>query len=160
MQGVVRKLTTTTRLNKTKRLSKKMSYKQTKRINNPAKLKNILVVDDEDIILEVAKAMIQTMGHKIIVCGSGQEAIKIYKENWENIDLVIFDLIMPQFSGKETFEILKEINPQVKGILISGLQSGQEVQEILALGCSEFLPKPLEYLKLKKIIENILMIER
>ena len=111
----------------------------------------ILLVDDEKMVLEVSKEMLESMGYRVYVVGSGQEAIAVYMEKRNEIDLVILDMIMPGMSGGETFDRLREINSEVKVLLSSGYSLNGQAQIIMDRGCNGFLQKPfkMENLSLK-----------
>ena len=102
----------------------------------------ILVVDDEDIIRQLLTEMLQEMGFRILSACDGLEALEIYHANWQAIDLVIMDLIMPRLSGKETFHAMREINPDAQVILATGYSRETTIQEALEEGIVGFLQKP------------------
>jgi len=74
----------------------------------------VLFVDDEDMITEVAEDLLDLLGYKVLIAGSGKEAIRVYDENKERIDMVILDMIMPNMTGGVVYDGMKEINPEVK----------------------------------------------
>jgi PAS domain S-box-containing protein len=102
----------------------------------------ILLVDDEKMVMEVSKKMLESLGYKVYVAGSGQEAIAVYMEKGNKIDLVILDMIMPGISGGGTFDRLMEINPQIKILLSSGYSLNGQARDIMDRGCKGFLQKP------------------
>jgi CheY-like chemotaxis protein len=116
----------------------------------------ILLVDDEKMILEVSKELLEAMGYLVYAVGSGQKAIAVYMEKRNEIDLVILDMIMPGISGGETFDRLQEINPAVKVLLSSGYSITGQAQEILDRGCNGFLQKPFHPEKLSGKIREML----
>ncbi len=116
----------------------------------------ILLVDDETIILDVGKDMLKTLGYKVFLAPGGNEAIEIYRENSNEIDLVILDMIMPGMGGGETYKGLKSINPDIKVILSSGYNIGGEAAEIMKYGINDFIQKPFTMTKLSHTIRNIL----
>ncbi|TSA45490.1 MAG: response regulator, partial [Deltaproteobacteria bacterium] len=91
----------------------------------------ILLVDDEKMVLEVSKELLESMGYQVYPAGSGQEAIAVYMEKQKEINLVILDMIMPGMSGGETFDRLREINPGIKVLLSSGYSIEGQAQEIM-----------------------------
>ena len=117
---------------------------------------NILLVDDEDMILEVNKSMLEALGYKVLDVNSGEKAVKIYQKEKNNIDIVILDMIMPEMSGGKTFDRLKEINPDIKVILSSGYSLSGQAQEILDRGCSGFIQKPFNLNGLSRKIKEIM----
>lgn len=116
----------------------------------------ILLVDDEETIIDVMKEMMEILGYQVMIADNGWDALKIYEENKEDIDLVILDMIMPNISGGETFNGLKEINPQIKVILSSGYSLNSEAAGIMARGCKGFLQKPVNIAMLSQKIRNVL----
>jgi len=117
---------------------------------------NILLVDDEDMILEVNKSMLEALGYKVLDVNSGEKAVKIYQKEKNNIDIVLLDMIMPEMSGGKTFDRLKEINPDIKVILSSGYSLSGQAQEILDRGCSGFIQKPFNLNGLSRKIKEIM----
>ena len=102
----------------------------------------ILLVDDEQVIADVTSKLIANLGYNVIVARSGMEAINIYKEKRSRIDLIILDIVMPGMSGRETFEALSKINPEIKVILSSGYTLDENAQKLLKQGCCAFIQKP------------------
>lgn len=116
----------------------------------------ILIVDDEDMIINVSKELLENMGYKVLTAKSGKEGIKIYKENKDKIKLVILDMIMPDMGGGETFEQLKEIDPKIKVLLSSGYSIHEKATRLLARGCDGFLQKPFNIKQLSQKLREIL----
>jgi PAS domain S-box-containing protein len=112
---------------------------------------NILLVDDEQMILDIGKAMLVELGYHPLVARSGREALEIYARERERIDLVILDMIMPMMGGGDTYDRLKALNTGVKVLLASGYSLRGEAGQILKRGCNGFIQKPfnLEELSLK-----------
>jgi len=117
----------------------------------------ILLVDDEEMIVNVGEQMLDRLGYTVIIAKGGKEAIELYKENQEKIDMVILDMIMPDVDGKMAYEKLKEINPGIKVLLSSGYSVTGQAQEILDKGCNGFIQKPFNLkdlsLKLRSILD-------
>jgi two-component system, cell cycle sensor histidine kinase and response regulator CckA len=116
----------------------------------------ILLVDDEKMVLEVSKELLEFMGYQVYAAESGQEAIDLYLEKRDEIDLVILDMIMPGISGGETFDRLREINPGIKVLLSSGYSITGQAQEILDRGCNGFLQKPFDPERFSNKIRKLL----
>ena len=117
----------------------------------------ILLVDDEKMVLEVSKKVLESMGYRVYPAGSGQEAIAVYMEKQKEIDLVILDMIMPGISGGETFDRLREINPGIKVLLSSGYSIKGQAQEIMDRGCNGFLQKPFRLENLSRKVREMLV---
>jgi len=116
----------------------------------------ILIVDDEAIIRNLAKEMLEMLEYKVLLAENGIEAVKIYREKKDEIDLVLLDMIMPDMAGRETFFELKKINPDVKAILLSGFSQDDKANEILNEGVQGFIPKPFKMHELSRIIAGVL----
>jgi two-component system, cell cycle sensor histidine kinase and response regulator CckA len=116
----------------------------------------VLFVDDEDMIIEVTEELFEQLGYKILTARSGKEAIEIYKESKERIDIVLLDMIMPDMSGGETYDRMKDINPKVKVLLSSGYSINGQAAEILDRGCDGFIQKPFKIKELSKKLREIL----
>jgi len=116
----------------------------------------ILLVDDEKMVLEVSKEMLESLGYRVYAAGSGQEALAVYMEKRNEIDLVILDMIMPGISGGETFDRLRGINSAVRVLLSSGYSITGQARDILNRGCNGFLQKPFHLEKLSGKVREIL----
>ncbi len=116
----------------------------------------ILFVDDEPGIVEVALLILQRLGYTVISAPDGNTAIDIYQEKKEEIDIVIVDMIMPGFSGGDTFDALKKINPDLKVILSSGYSLNGQAQNILDKGCNGFIQKPFSMQNLSAKLREVL----
>ena len=115
----------------------------------------ILVVDDEDFIRELEIQMLSEEGHTVLSASDGHEATRIYSEKWKEIDLVIMDMIMPKMSGRETFFALKQINPDIKAIIMSGFSLNDDSEAVMKNGAAGFLQKPFDRNKLIETIDSI-----
>ncbi|MBW1696010.1 MAG: response regulator [Deltaproteobacteria bacterium] len=116
----------------------------------------VLLVDDEENVVEVGKAMLEHMGYRVLVARNGYEAVDVYKKYAEQIDLLILDMIMPGMGGGRTFDIIKEINASIKVLLSSGYSLNGEAAEILRRGCSGFIQKPFTLEELSEKINSVL----
>jgi len=116
----------------------------------------ILLVDDEDVIVDVGSEMLGVLGYKVSVARSGWEAIQIYKERKNEIDMVILDMIMPEMDGRETFDILKSIDPSVKVILSSGYSIDARTTSMMEQGCYGFIQKPYNMNTLSQKVQEVL----
>ncbi|MGD9107210.1 MAG: response regulator, partial [Desulfobacterales bacterium] len=116
----------------------------------------ILFVDDEDMIIQVGRNMIESLGYEVLIAENGKEAVEIYEKNVEKIDMVMLDIIMPVMDGTETYDKLKKINPDIKVLLSSGYGINGQATEILNRGCNGFIQKPFNMRALSKKIRYIL----
>src|SRR5215831_11647328 len=103
----------------------------------------ILLVDDDDVSRSAVQRMLERAGYTVRSTGQGSQAIGLYQA--ERADLVITDLIMPEKDGLEIIQELRQLDPQVRILAISG--GGRvEAEEYLSVarkfGAIEVLPKP------------------
>lgn len=116
----------------------------------------ILFVDDEETILDLGRQMLGALGYNVLLAGSGKEAMRVYREHQEEIDLVILDMIMPHMGGGETFDHMRNINRRVKVLLSSGYSLDGQAQEILNRGCDGFIQKPFDLKTLSGMLSDVL----
>lgn len=115
----------------------------------------VLLIDDEENIVEVTSEMLETMGYKVISAMSGNEAINVFKKNRNNIDILILDVIMPDMSGIETFDHIKNIRSDVKILLSSGYNREGAIDKLIKKGCDGFIQKPFNIEQLSEKISSI-----
>jgi len=116
----------------------------------------ILVVDDEVSVANVTKGMLQSLGYRVFVVGSGPDAIVTYAENKEKISLIILDMIMPGMSGRQTFKSLLDMNRNIKVILASGYSIEDKAQYLMESGCRGVLQKPFTIQNLSRKVRDVL----
>jgi two-component system cell cycle sensor histidine kinase/response regulator CckA len=116
----------------------------------------ILLVDDEQLIVDVCKEMLNELGYDVFVAHDGSEAIRIYKEHWKLIDMVILDMIMPGMTGPQVFGILKELNPAVRVLISSGYGLETKAEKIHEQGYAGFVQKPFNFQELSRKIRAAL----
>ncbi|MEE9567516.1 MAG: PAS domain S-box protein, partial [Desulfobacteria bacterium] len=116
----------------------------------------VLLVDDEEVILEVGQDLLEAMGYRVLIARDGKDAVKVYKKDWDEIDVVVMDMVMPNMGGGEAYDRIKEINPNAKVLLSSGFSIDGEAGEILERGCNGFIQKPFNMKKLARKIVEIL----
>jgi CheY-like chemotaxis protein len=102
----------------------------------------VLLVDDEEMVRAVVRGMLEGLGYRVWVAGSGEEAIELIGSQRGKIQLVILDVIMPGLSGGEVFDSLKRSDPSVKVLLSSGYSLDGEAKKIMDRGCDGFIQKP------------------
>lgn len=118
----------------------------------------ILFVDDEDMITDVGRQLLEKLGYTVLTAGSGREAVEIFQKHLNEISLVIIDMIMPGLNGGETYDELKKIDPNIKVLLASGYSINGLAQDILDRGCHGFIQKPFNIKTLSNKIRTVLAI--
>ena len=119
---------------------------------------SVLVVDDEQVIVEHIKEMLETLGYEVFTTLKGNKAIEIYEKKQDTISIVVLDMIMPEMSGSEVYQHLKKINPKVKVLLASGYTADEKALEILKDSSCGFIQKPFDIVhlshKVREVIES------
>jgi PAS domain S-box-containing protein len=110
--------------------------------NVVAGLGRVLLVDDEEGVRSALTDLLQSLGYSVVAFGRALEAVAHFKENWAGFDLLVLDLVLPDMSGRETLAVMREVNPDVKVLLVSGYTADEEIQKLLHSGTVEFLEKP------------------
>ncbi len=117
----------------------------------------ILVVDDEEPIRGLLRQAFEMNGYDVVEASNGSEAVRIFRE--DEIDLVITDIIMPNKEGLESIMDLKEIDPDVKIIAMSGggrLEPHSYLQMASKFGAKKVFPKPLSITLLLAAVKELL----
>jgi two-component system cell cycle sensor histidine kinase/response regulator CckA len=116
----------------------------------------ILIVDDEAPIREITRATLEAYGYRVITANDGSEAVALYAQNIEDINIVLMDMAMPNMDGLAGTRILRKINPKVKIIAASGLTEMEKLIKVEDSNANAFLPKPYTAEKLLKTIHKVL----
>jgi DNA-binding response OmpR family regulator len=116
----------------------------------------ILLVDDEPVVLDVGTLMIQKFGYKVLQATNGMEANQIFRDNADDICLVILDMILPDESGLDTCKKLKEIKSDLKVLHTSGLGRAQK-GDSLECDFDGFLQKPFRIEELSNTLKELLI---
>ncbi len=120
----------------------------------------ILVMDDEEVIRDVAAQMLQQLGYDVITAKDGVEAIALYKKEMENnspVNAVIIDLSVKEgMGGKEAMLELAKVDPYVRGIISSGYSNDPEMEEYERYGFCGVVDKPYTLKELSRVLEEVL----
>jgi PAS domain S-box-containing protein len=105
----------------------------------------ILVVDDEDYVRDIGGRMLARLGYTVLEAESGEAALATYQADPDNIDLILLDMTMPHMDGEETFRRLREIDPEVDVILMSGFNEVDATRRFAGRGLKGFVQKPFTF---------------
>lgn len=109
----------------------------------------ILMIDDEDLLLTMGETILSSYGYRVLTANSGQKALDLFYRCSKEIDLVITDLVMPQMSGREVVEKLREHTPEVKILCASGfIRNGNDDED-------RYLQKPFTSQDLLRKVKQI-----
>jgi PAS domain S-box-containing protein len=119
----------------------------------PGRGELILIVDDERVLRDLAKDILESHGYRVAAVASGEEALHFLEESGEKVALVILDVVMPGLGGAETLRRLRGFQRSLPVLLSSGLAAEPNVQQILEEGASGFIPKPYGIGELTRAVE-------
>ena len=115
----------------------------------------ILIVDDDDMVLAVLDRVLTIIyKYDVIKCNNVEEAIEIVKKENDRIDLVITDINMPGLNGIDFIKIIKNINPDIITLVITGYATTDNLIATLRAGAYNLIPKPFNNEELGLIVEK------
>ncbi|HKZ18247.1 MAG TPA: response regulator, partial [Geobacteraceae bacterium] len=119
----------------------------------------ILVMDDDEMIREIASEILHYLGYDVVVCDDGSEAVDLYrvaKESEEPFNAVIMDLtVAGGMGGREAMVKLLEIDPQVKGIVSSGYSNDPILARYRDYGFCAVMAKPYNVENFTEIVQKL-----
>ena len=113
---------------------------------------SILYVEDENDVREFTSKLLTSLLKKVYTAKDGQEGLDIYKENFNNIDLIISDINMPKMNGLIMCEKIKEINKDIPLVITSAHNDTNFLKKAIEVGVSTYAMKPID---LYQLIESI-----
>ncbi|MFZ2658702.1 MAG: response regulator [Victivallales bacterium] len=113
----------------------------------------VLLADDDESVRNIVSSFLRSLGHDVILCKDGMEAVEYYRSHWKETDLVILDMLMPVMNGKDAFIEMKSINGDIRSLLISGFSIDGEAQALIDAGMKGFLQKPFAIGELSMAME-------
>jgi PAS domain S-box-containing protein len=114
----------------------------------------ILVVDDDDTVRQVCRAMLTSLGYRVLTARDGQQALETYRNRGDKIAVVLSDIVMPQMGGIDLARELGKLDPEAKVILITGYPLGNAASELMKYGIAGWLQKPLSLDHLAEVVRE------
>ena len=122
----------------------------------PTGVERILFIDDEPVIMEMGKQILESLGYDVVARNSSIEALELFKEKKDNFDLVITDMTMPHITGEKLAEKLMQIRPDIPVILCTGFSSMIDERKALGMGIRAFITKPVLKREIAEAIREVL----
>ena len=116
----------------------------------------ILVAEDEESVRRLMKEVLEEDGYKVIEAADGEEAVNKFMENKDKIDLLLLDIVMPKMNGKEVYERIKKIKPDIKLLMASGYPADFITQKGIIEEGFNFVAKPMSPTKLLMKVRGVL----
>ncbi|MBU1154391.1 MAG: response regulator [Proteobacteria bacterium] len=120
----------------------------------PQESYHILVVDDESMIIELLGRLLSEKGYEVSTAADGREALEFLRGH--TCDLVISDVRMPRLDGMQLLKAIKDMNPRLPVVMISGYDEAAVVVDALKAGAENFLAKPLDLDILDQVVSKTL----
>ncbi|MFO0693888.1 MAG: ATP-binding protein [Polyangiales bacterium] len=122
----------------------------------PRGSERLLLVEDDELVRDVACQILETAGHPILVASDGEEAVRLFEAEADAIDLVVLDSVLPVLNGREVYEKLVARRPDVKVLFASGYTGGALPDEFLTSRQVRLLPKPYGAADLLRAVREVL----
>jgi PAS domain S-box-containing protein len=116
----------------------------------------ILVVDDEELVRDVARRTLKRAGFSVLMANDGREAVEVFRNHADEIIAVLLDLTMPELGGEEAFIEMRKISPDVGIILSSGFTEQEAASKFAGAGIAYFIQKPYQPEILLEKIQKLL----
>jgi DNA-binding NtrC family response regulator len=120
----------------------------------PHKSLRVLFVDDETSLRELMRLELPRLGHEVTVCPDGRSALDVLKKS--TFDAAILDLRMPDMTGIEVLEHLKQVSPDTEAVMMTGYATKETAIEALRLGAFDYINKPCKMSEIEGILIRIL----
>jgi CheY-like chemotaxis protein len=117
----------------------------------------VLLADDEEIMRDVGKTMLEHLGYRVVLAEDGERAVELYKK--ERPDLVVLDLTMPKLSGDDVLRLILDYDPMGVVIISSGHPTSEFSERLIEMGARFYLQKPYRIREVKKAIEKAMGID-
>ncbi len=114
----------------------------------------VLVVDDEEGVRKLAKAMLERLGFTVMLAADGMEAVDVFRAHADEIACVLLDLTMPRLDGAETFAELRKLKPGIRVVLSSGYLAEQATLDIASQDLAGFAHKPYQLSVLAEVFKR------
>ena len=115
----------------------------------------VLIVEDEHLVMEVNRAIVEKLGYAVLEAKSGKEAVHIARNYDGQIDFVLLDVILPDMGGNQIYPLLMQARSDLKVIVCSGFALEGPAREILNAGAQCFIQKPFSVAALSAVIQAL-----
>ncbi len=132
------------------------SYQTSEHQVEPLPKQLILLVDDESLMQELGKELLEENGYRVMVAGDGLEAVELFRRHHDEIALVVLDLLMPKLDGGQTYLEMKKIKPTVKAFFCTAYTPGEIIGALLEQESLRALQKPFRPSEFVQTVRDVL----
>ncbi|HMA53646.1 MAG TPA: ATP-binding protein, partial [Acidobacteriota bacterium] len=122
----------------------------------PGGSERILFVDDEELIVNASRKMLERLGYRVTAFTDGREALRQFTEDPYRFDVVLTDRFMPVMAGEDLGQALMLVRPDIPIILSTGYSDVDTIERAKALGFRGFITKPFTMLEAARIVRSVL----
>jgi CheY-like chemotaxis protein len=115
-------------------------------------IETVMVVDDDEVVRSLTRQMLEESGFAVVTAADGLQAVEVFNESSEVIDLVLLDMTMPHMDGRATFEKLRQVRADIPVIVSTGYNEQDALDRFRGARPSGFLQKPY---RMSELVEAI-----
>jgi CheY-like chemotaxis protein len=116
----------------------------------------LLLAEDDTDVRSLIKDILESYGYKVIDAADGEDALRLFHKNREDIRMAILDVVMPKKNGREVYEEIKRIVPDIKVLFMSGYTADIISEKGILKAGLDFISKPVSPKDLLKLVREIL----
>jgi two-component system NtrC family sensor kinase len=116
----------------------------------------ILLAEDDAAVRKITRDLLEEHGYRVIEAVDGEDALSRFRKHWEEVNLLVLDVIMPKLNGKEVYDEISRMRPDVRAIFTSGYSAEIIQQKGMLNEGTVCLPKPLPQQVLLARIREVL----
>ncbi len=116
----------------------------------------LLLAEDDTDVRSLIKDILESYGYKVIDAADGEDALRLFHKNREDIRMAILDVVMPRKNGREVYEEIKRIVPDIKVLFMSGYTADIISEKGILKAGLDFISKPVSPKDLLKLVREIL----
>jgi len=115
----------------------------------------ILLVEDEERVRRLARRVLELLGYRALTAGDGQKALEVFRSAGK-VALVIVDMAMPGIGGRDLMRELRTLDPELKGVIITGYALDEDIQALREEGIEDVIYKPFDVSTLEEVVHRAL----
>jgi hypothetical protein len=124
--------------------------------NHVAGTETLLVAEDDAEVRSLTKMVLEELGYEVIEAGDGEDAVNKFMDNKDDIDMLLLDVIMPRMNGKEAYDEILKVAPNIKTLFLSGYTKDIINQKGILEEGLNFISKPLSPTELSRKVRDVL----